>query len=272
VDYSAYQQNADAFNYVIQQSIVDSVPGVTLSDIHDFFVTSGSSRRLQSAAAAESVPKDTASAEGDTQLRRGGGDAGDVNDNRDATDVKDTVVTADLVANKEREYVGAAGNNTESERRTNLRSQSAFHTTAASIVARYKIILTGAGQSYEEVASTIHTAAQTGQFDTALRENAVAMGVPELANATGGSISTVDVGGTDDDSSGDGGGGGSAAALPLPVRVGVAVGCGAVIGMIIAAFYFYCTRAPSGMAQSCYPRPLVRPAIYPASPVVQVLF
>jgi hypothetical protein len=229
VDYTSYQQNADAFDAVIQQSIVDSVPGITQSDIYDFFVTAGS-RRLQSA-----VPK---KAENDAPR------AEDVVPSGRDGDAKDSASDAARAIAPELPVVVAPA--VDPERRANLRSEAGFHTAAASIVAQYKIILTGSGQSYEQVSNNIQAAVETGQFDTAMRENAVAAGVPELANATSSTITTVDVGGTDD-SSGDGSG--SSAALSLPVIVGVAVGCGAVIGMLIAAFYFYCIRPPSGTSQ-----------------------
>lgn len=243
MDYTSYQQNADAFDAVIQQSIVDSVPGITQSDIYDFFVTAGS-RRLQSAV-PKKVENDAARPE-DVAPRRRGGDAKDLEGVPDAARGSTTDVLAAAAPAVEPQKDHSAKAPAETERRANLRSEASFHTAAASIVAQYRIVLTGSGQSYEQVANNIQAAVETGQFETAMQENAVAAGVPELANATSSTITTVDVGGTDD-SSGDGSS--NSTALSLPVIVGVAVGCGAVIGMIIAAFYFYCIRPPSGTSQ-----------------------
>ena len=171
VSYSDYQTNQAVYDSVLQQTIVDSVSGISRSSIQDFLVTAGSSRNTLSEASSLRSP------------------AGPSN-------------PAPLSSS-----------------------------TAASIRAQYRLVLTGTGRSYDDVRTQLEGAVQSGSFDASLRSNALAQGAAGLSNATSGSLSVQDETdySSDDDSSGAG-------VFTLPVIIGVAGGAGA---LLVIAFLFY---------------------------------
>ena len=118
--------------------------------------------------------------------------------------------------------------------------------TAASIRAQYRLVLTGTGRSYDDVRTQLEGAVQSGSFDAFLRSNALAQGATGLRNATSGSINVQEETdySSDDDSSSS-----SAGVFTLPVIIGMAGGAGA---LLVIAFLFYFRARCSGKIQLLY--------------------
>ena len=188
VRYSDYQTNQAVYDSVLQQTIVDSVSGISRSSIQDYRVTAGSSRRALSEASSLRSPA-------------GPSDPAPLSSS-----------------------------------------------TAASIRAQYRLVLTGTGRSYDDVRTQLEGAVHSGSFDASLRSNALAQGAAGLSNATSGSLSVqdeTDYSNSDDDSSSN-----SAGVFTLPVIIGVAGGAGALL--VIGLLFYLRARCSGELLPMCF--------------------
>ena len=189
MSYSDYQTNQAVYDSVLQQTIVDSVSGITQSSIQDFLVTAGSSRRALSEVSSLRSPA-------------GSSDPAPLSSS-----------------------------------------------TAASIKAQYRLVLTGTGWSYDDVRTQLEGAVQSGSFDASLRSNALAQGAAGLSNATSGSLSVQD--GTDYSSDGDS----SSNALSVGAIIGIIIGVICLLCLCIGAVVWFMSRGQNG---KCYLSSVVR--------------
>ena len=112
--------------------------------------------------------------------------------------------------------------------------------TAASIRAQYRLVLTGTGRSYDDVRTQLEGAVQSGSFDASLRSNALAQGVAGLSNATSGSLSVQDEtdysSNSDDDAASE--------LLSMSAIIGIAVGGAVLLCILISACVWWYRSTP----------------------------
>ncbi len=287
MSYSDYSNNPGGFNVVIMQSVVDSIPDISLENIVNFIVTSGSSSASMNAArrqlrGADAVVKSEVERETELAQQQDIGRAApgaqrpvetvsqEEQQEQAAVHVDPTpaAYAADLTpaahldptpGNANLDVIITLPVATAADRRRSAGSSSnvspadtlvELHPLASSSLSvSYSIVLTTAALTYADLQYQLTQSVETGQFNSFLHTNADTYNVPALTTASSTITSTQNSGDGTDDSTGSGSGG-SSSTMTLPMLVGIAVGAGALLGIVVTAFYF-CFCRPATSKNNC---------------------